>query len=346
MKRRASESTALATRLARSAFRFSSRAAFGRRRALPAGVVGPFALFCFFVSFVVSALGQSTKPEATSLSGKPLFSPPVAEAAKARMENDLALARALWDQDRRSADAQIWVGRRTAYLGRFREAIAIFSEGIKLHPDDARFYRHRGHRYITLREFDRAIADLEKAAALRKGLPDEVEPDGQPNARNIPTSTLHSNIWYHLALAYYLKGDFDRAIPAWRTTRDVGKNPDNLVSATHWLYTSLRRAGKTAEAAEALKPIRADLEVIENMSYHSLCLLYKGERTVDDVLKAAGEGSAGSAVRYGVSVWHLYNGREAEARKLWDSLTSGQDWPSFGYIAAEAELARKTLQGR
>ena len=281
------------------------------------------------------------QPEATSLLGKPLFSPPVAEAARARMEADLATARAAWEKDRSNADATIWLGRRTAYLGRFRDSLRIYTDGILRHPNEARFYRHRGHRYITVREFDRAIADLEKAAALVKGKPDEVEPDGQPNARNIPTSTLHSNIWYHLALAYYLKGDFDRAIPAWRTTRDVGKNPDNLVSATHWLYTSLRRAGKTAEAAEALAPIRADLEVIENMSYHALCLLYKGERTVADVLKAAGEGPSGSAVRYGVSIWHLYNGRASEARQLWDSLTSGPDWPSFGFIGAEAELARK-----
>jgi tetratricopeptide (TPR) repeat protein len=290
--------------------------------------------------FLLSVLSLQT-PEATSLLGKPLFPPPLTDAARTRMETDLSLARALWEQDRQNADAQIWFGRRTAYLGRFREAIAIYTVGIAQHPDDARFYRHRGHRYITLREFDRAIADLEKAAALVKGFPDEVEPDGQPNARGIPTSTLHSNIWYHLALAYYLKGDYAKAIPAWRTTRDVGKNPDNLVSASHWLYTSLRRAGRAAEAAAVLTPIRADLAVIENASYHSLLLLYKGERSADDVLKAAGEGAAATAVRYGVSVWHLYNGREAEARKLWETITSGADWPSFGFIGAEVDLARK-----
>ena len=39
--------------------------------------------------------------------------------------------------------------------------------------------------------------------------PDEVEPDGAPNARGIPRSTLQSNIWYHLGLAQYLAGDFD-----------------------------------------------------------------------------------------------------------------------------------------
>jgi len=294
-------------------------------------------ILLLFLSVVLSAQA----PEATSLIGKPLFSPPVAEAARARMEGDLATARAAWEKDRGNADAHIWFGRRTAYLGRFREAIKIYTDGIAKHPADARFYRHRGHRYITVREFDRAIADLEKAAALVKGKPDEVEPDGQPNARNIPTSTLHSNIWYHLALAYYLKGDFERAIPAWRTTRDVGKNPDNLVSASHWLYTSLRRAGRTADAAAVLTPITDTLDVIENSSYHLLLLLYKGERTEEQVLKAAGEGAPASAVRYGVSAWHLYNGRPAEARKLWDALVAGSDWPSFGFVGAEVELARK-----
>ncbi len=280
-------------------------------------------------------------PEATSLFGKPLMSPPVAEAARARMEGDLAAARAAWEKDRSNADAHIWVGRRTAYLGRFREAIAIFTDGMKQHPTDARFYRHRGHRYLTVREFPRAIADLERAAALVKGKPDEVEPDGQPNARNIPTSTLQSNIWYHLALAHYLSGDFERAIPAWRSTRDVGRNADNLVSASHWLYTTLRRAGRTDEAAAVLAPIRAEMEVIENGSYHALLLLYKGERSEADVLKAAGEGASASAVRYGVGAWHFYSGRTAEARRIWESMITGTDWPSFGFIGAEAELARK-----
>ena len=59
-------------------------------------------------------------------------------------------------------------------------------------------YRHRGHRYITVAQFDRAIADFEKAVALIKGTPDEIEPDGAPNPTGKPRSTLHFNIWYHL----------------------------------------------------------------------------------------------------------------------------------------------------
>ncbi len=279
--------------------------------------------------------------EATSLLGGPLAAPPLADEARARMEADLAEARAAWERAPTDADATIWLGRRTAYLGRYREAIAIFSRGIDEHPDDARFYRHRGHRYITVRQFDAAIADLERAASLVDGQPDEVEPDGQPNARGIPTSTLHSNIWYHLALACYLIGDFDAAADAWTRARAATDNPDNVVAASNWLYLSLRRAGRDAEASAVLEPISADLDVIENGSYHSLLLLYRGDRTPADLLDGAAEGASGSAVQYGVSAWLLLEGRVDDARAIWQRMIEQPDWASFGHIAAEAELARR-----
>ena len=258
------------------------------------------------------------------------------------MEADLERARAAWETEPDDADATIWYGRRTAYLGRYREAIKIFSIGLDRHPEDPRFYRHRGHRYITVREFPNAVGDLARAAALIEGRPDEVEPDGQPNARDIPTSTLHSNIWYHLGLARYLTGAFDEAAAAWTRARDAVNNPDNLVAATNWLYLSLRRAGRDAEAATVLEPIEAGLDVIENTSYHTLLLLYRGHggRNAEEVLAAAAEGASGSAVRYGVGAWFFVEGRTDEARAIWERMVAGSDWASFGHIAAEAELAR------
>jgi len=279
-------------------------------------------------------------PEATSLLGKPLFPPALPEADRARMEADRVAA---FEKVQAEASSEniIWLGRRTAYLGRFREAIQVFSGGLRLYPDDPRLFRHRGHRVITVREFDRAIADLEQAAVLIKGKPDEVEPDGQPNARNVPTSTLHTNIWYHLALARYLEADDERSIEDWKRCRAAGKNADNLVSSSHWLYTALRRAGRRAEAEEVLAPIAPTLDVIENMSYLALLLLYKGLRTEAEVLAGAGAGASGTAIRYGVSAWRLANGREAEAVTLRDAILAGPYWPSFGYVAAEADAARR-----
>ena len=228
-------------------------------------------------------------------------------------------------------------------LGRIREAIDVYSRGIALYPDNPWLYRHRGHRYLSVREVDRAAADLERATELMRGKPDEVEPDGQPNARNMPIGTLHSNIAYHLGLAYYLRRDFARAIAVYRRELDEARNDDRRVSTAHWLYMSLRRLGRDKEAADVLAPITRHMNVIENETYHRLLLMYKGELPADSVLVVGptGEMSVTDATgAYGVGNWHLYNGRRAEAERVFRRILLGGQWGAFGYITAEAELAR------
>lgn len=281
--------------------------------------------------------------QAISLLGDTLRTLPLSAETKARYETQLAEAKAAYDRAPTNADSIIWYARRLAYLGRIREAIDVYSRGIALHPDNPWLYRHRGHRYISVRELDRAAADLERATALTQGKADEVEPDGQPNAQNTPIGTLQSNIAYHLALAYYLKGDFERAIPVYRQELAEARNDDRRVSTAHWLYMSLRRLGRDAEAAQVLAPIGRDMKVIENDTYHHLLLMYKGELPVDSVLRAGpgGEMSVTDATgAYGVGNWHLYNGRRAEAERVFRRILVGGQWGAFGYVAAEAELAR------
>ena len=290
------------------------------------------------------AVQDSRKPEATSLLGKPLHAPAQPAEARAALEKNLADAQAAFDKDPGSADAAIWLGRRLAYLGRYRDAIAVYSTAIAKHPADPRLYRHRGHRYISVREFDPAIADLGRAAALVKDRADEVEPDGQPNARNIPTSTLKTNVYYHLGLAHYLKGDFAAAADAYRLCMTHSKNPDMQVATAHWLYMTLRRLDRTADAAKLLDAITADMAVIENASYHKLLMMYKGAADADALLESS-RGVALDAVTigYGVANWHLYNGRRERARAVLTAIVDGPaqtQWAGFGYIAAEADLAR------
>jgi tetratricopeptide (TPR) repeat protein len=295
------------------------------------------------LTLALLGLQDARKPEATSLLGKPLFSVDPPADSRARLENDLAAAQKTLQDDPGSADAAIWVGRRTAYLGRYRDAIAVFSAAIERHPSDARLYRHRGHRYISVREFDNAIRDLSRAASLVAGRPDEVEPDGQPNARNVPTSTLKTNIYYHLGLAHYLKGDFGNAAEAYRQCMEHSKNPDMQVATAHWHYMTLRRLGREQEAAKVLDPITAGMPVIENGSYHKLLLMYKGQNEADALL-AASKAAALDAVTigYGIANWHFYNGRPDVARELLTTIVEqhATQWAGFGYIASEADLAR------
>ena len=224
--------------------------------------------------------------------------------------------------------------------GRFRELWTLH-RGLERHPRDARFYRHRGHRYLTLREIDKAEADLARASELIRGTPDTVEPDGEPNAANVPTSTLHFNVWYHLGLARYLKADFAGAARAYRECLLTAKDSaDRLVAATDWLYLTLRRQGRTAEAAALLAPITADLEVVENTAYRNRLLLYQGTKTADEVRRSGTTPVDAATYGYGIAAWHLVDGRAAEAKELLEKVAASEQWPAFGVLAAEAELAR------
>jgi tetratricopeptide (TPR) repeat protein len=280
-------------------------------------------------------------PEATSLLGTPLFWSDPHPDVKARLEADLAGAQAAFDRDPTNADAIIWLGRRLAYLGRYRDAIATFTTGIALHPGDARLYRHRGHRYITVRELDRAVADLEKAAALIRDTQDAIEPDGQPNRLNTPTSTLHFNVWYHLGLARYLKGDFESALHAYREGMKVSTSNDDARCATSdWLYMTLRRLGREEEAGVVLEPIHERMTIIENESYHRRLLMYKGVVAPDALLDTSADDLTVATQGYGVANWYFYTGQREKAIALFEQVVAGRNWAAFGYIAAEADLAR------
>jgi hypothetical protein len=102
-----------------------------------------------------------------------------------------------------------------------------------------------------------------------------------------------------------------------------------------------RRMGREDEAKRLLEPITKELNVIENGSYHRLLLMYKGEVPEAEILNAVDEGLDLVTIGYGVGNWHFYNGRKDEAVAVWRKILAQEDqWPAFGYIAAEAEIAR------
>jgi tetratricopeptide (TPR) repeat protein len=273
--------------------------------------------------------------QAMTLSGKPLYSTAPSQAVL----DNLAAAKKNYDAKPNDADNIIWYARRTAYTGDFRGAIEIFSEGIEKFPSDDRMYRHRGHRYISIRQFDRAIADLEQAAMLIEGKENETEPDGAPNEQNIPISSRHGNIWYHLGLAYYLTQDWENAFRAYQNGFNAGRNDDNRVSTTHWLYMIKRRMGDEEGAAKVLDVITPGMNVIENFSYYHLCLFYKGEMTVGELMGDGEDTPSGASAAYGLANWYYYTGQEEKAMEHLNALIGTNSWAAFGFIAAEADLA-------
>src|SRR5262245_49093809 len=62
-------------------------------------------------------------PEAHSRLGEPLFALVLAPEQRTILEANLAAAEKTWVQNPDEPENVIWVGRRLAYLGRYREAI-------------------------------------------------------------------------------------------------------------------------------------------------------------------------------------------------------------------------------
>lgn len=267
--------------------------------------------------------------------------PPLhAQAPTSPIPPDLAAAQAAYDRTPQDRDALIWLGRRIAYTGAYQRAIDLYTLGLQQHPDSPFLLRHRGHRYLSLRDTQRARADLERAWAAARSHPDVVEPDGQPNARGIPTSSLQSNIRYHLALAYFLDGDFARAEPIWAEDARVATNLDQRVAATFWWVLSLAHLGRRTQVTEVLAPIDPAWDIIENGSYHRLLLYMKGALPEGRLLTADADVLERQTVGNGVGQWHAANGRTAEARAAWQRVLAGNPAPSFGVLAAERGMAR------
>ncbi len=304
-----------------------------------------FIIVLLVLPFTYSCSTAEVEPivEATSLFNKPLHQiEPVGDSGQ-RTLSQLDEAEAAWRADSTSEDAIIWYGRRLSYAGRYNDAIRVYSNGLLHHPDSYKLRRHRGHRYISIRKFDDAIADLEQAAALTKGVPDEMEPDGLPNALNQPRSSDQTNIWYHLGLAYFLKGSFSKSAVAFQNCVNLSTNDDMKVAATDWLYMCYRRLGRKDRADRLLEGIKPEMDIIENTSYHKRLLMYKGEIAADSLLEAAvnEQNSLDLLTQgFGVGHWYLVNGDQGRASRIFQLITMQENWAAFGFIAAEAELRR------
>jgi len=283
--------------------------------------------------FLFAALGNAQECLKLTPEIKPVLS------AETKKIYDLKLAEAFVEYTRKKedADSTIWLGRRTAYLGNYKDAIRIYGKGLIRFPNDARLWRHRGHRFITRRCFDEAIRNLKKAVELIKGKPDQPEPDGIPNAKNMPVSTLQTNIWYHLGLAYYLKGDYANASLAYEEGLKIAKNADMRTAFVYWEYLTLRKLDKDEQAKKLLETIPANTVVIENGDYLKLIEMFKGKTTPQELYSA---NEKNSTILYGVGSFYLLSGHKEKGAVIFKKLTEGDQWANFSYIAAETYLKR------
>jgi tetratricopeptide (TPR) repeat protein len=240
-----------------------------------------------------------------------------------KTDNDKALAaydRAI-SLDRKQPEFHLGRCRTLARLQRHDDAIASCSEAIALQPDSAAALLDRGHYFINARKVDRALPDLTRARTLN------ADPYG---------------VAYHLALANYLTGNYQQAAVEYENCVTTAKTGDNVIACSAWQYLALRRAGRADDAAKILERATPDVKVESSTAYLDRLLLFKGVKTEPEVAKAMETNNLQlPTVAYGIGMWHLLNGREAQAREYFQKAASAPAQPSaFGSVAAYYELQR------
>ncbi|WKN31247.1 tetratricopeptide repeat protein [Porifericola rhodea] len=295
----------------------------------------------------------SKKPyQAVSLLGDTLYALDIEEERQKQYDSALDVALENYKNAPQNLDNIVWLGRRLAYLGRYQEAIETYTKGLQYFPNSAELYRHRGHRFISTRQFDRAIADLERSAILVKSIPISDEANGIPiplPEDNKPSS-LQFNIFYHLGLAYYLEGQYGKAAEAYEKCLEYSRTDDEIAATADWLYMAYRRMGEDEVAEETLAMIHEDMDIKENEGYFERLLMYKGMVEPDSLLNInadvplADRDLALATQGYGVGNFYMYNGEKQLGKQVLENIVEGRHWAAFGYIAAEADLARMRQQ--
>ena len=141
---------------------------------------------------------------------------------------------------------------------------------------------------------------------------------------------------YHLALANYMNGDYQKAAAEYDTCVATAKTPENTFACSAWQYAALIRAGRKEEAAKVLERAAPDVELKGSEAYLDRLLLFKGAKSEEEVAKRmATDNLQLPTVAYGPGLWHLVNGRDARAREYFEkAVAPPAQQTAFGSVAA------------
>ncbi|MEK7403228.1 MAG: tetratricopeptide repeat protein [Gemmatimonadota bacterium] len=230
----------------------------------------------------------------------------------------VARAQAALNADPQAIQRYIALGVAQSGIRQFREAIETFTRGLARDPDNAMLLRWRGHRYLSTRQFDLAAADLERAAKL--------------------DSTIYG-IWYHWGIVRFARGDFNGAAQAFVKALPIAPNGGELNGSVDWLWMSLSRAGRAAEA-KALLDRKPDTTSVKN-AYSQRIAMYRGLTPPAQLVTPADTADVqASTLSFGLGNWYLIQGETTKARAAFEGSIAAGGWPGFGFILSEIELKR------
>lgn len=270
---------------------------------------------------VVITLGPALLADQTGATSVQYTSPAGVEYRSLPETEAVTKARAALAADPRNVGRIIDLGVAQSGARQFREAIATFTRGLEIEPNNALLLRWRGHRYLSIRDFERALADLTRGTTIDPSI---------------------YGLWYHLGIVQFARGDFAAAAASFERALPIAPDPGELAGSTDWLWMSLSRAGRHADAKVMLdrKP-ESRMPPIDN-AYARRLKLYRGEIGPEAVITPADTDEVQIAtLAFGLGNWHLIKGDKAQARASFErSVRSTGGWPGFGFNLSEVELSR------
>lgn len=229
-------------------------------------------------------------------------------------------ARTTLDADPRSVPKRIALATAQSGARQFREAIATLGQGLRGSPDDVMLLRWRGHRYLSVREFAKARADLTRGYAI---------------------DSTNYGILFHLGVLNFLQGNHAEAARLFARAQPLAPDGGERAGSTDWLWMSLARAGRMADANAMLARRPDSLPTPPGYAYVTRLKLYRGELTPETLFAPSDTADVQVAtLSYGLGNWYMVRGDTVKARAAWQRAVASGGWPGFGFIVSEAELRR------
>lgn len=280
------------------------------------------------------------EPEAFSFSGQPLFARVADSTAQAKSDS---LIQGIRSKPELSEDDFIAIGRSLSGIGQFRKAVDAYTEGLSKYANSYKLLRYRGHRYINLRQLNRAIVDLNKAEELIR----PEQPVFEVDAAGKQGASYQHQIWYHIGLYHFLKGDYAKGAEAFEKSLATAYVGADKAGASDWLYNCYMRAGEKEKAAGIAKPFVLEFD-IENKDYpyYRRLLLFNGviqPAELVDENKAIGDMTLYEITKlYGLSNYYRYAGDTTRANLLCNKILQSPEWAGFAYASAELDVQAAT----
>ena len=202
---------------------------------------------------------------------------------------------------------------------RFREAINVLTQAVALEPERTEAYRKRGPKYLDTLQFEQALADYTRCEQV-----DGVSVESR----------------YRIGMAHYMMRNYEQAIAAFSNSLAIVPQDDDMyIADVYWLVLSQLRAGKPADAQEALvQHYRPDMYVGHHTAYEKALRVAAGLAQPDDMiaeLEPKPEDLQYVMAAYGICVWLESRGEIGKAAALRKKLLARDSfWFCFSFLAA------------